>query len=603
MKKLYFLFAAALAISSADLKAQNCDNLNSFPFKETFEADSPSRSCWTQEVIDGDSPDYDGWIYKQGADGGVDYNIVNAHSGLLNACTQGFTPDSKVRLISPKMDITNLVTPTVSFFMGQERWGIFQNQLKVYYRISATSEWKLLKSYYANVPNWKQEILSLPEKSAQLQLCFEAIVKTGRLNVLDDIVVGNSDSVETDASGCAPSTPSNNFEGGSGDLSMLYLGNEFNVGAHINLTLTGMTINTLDKGGIESFNLAIMSVDDFGLPSEIVKSYENVIPDSIENLSEREGFAFRKNTFNLPEPLTLVGGAVGKRFWLVIKAVNKIPGNPSFMESTTKRNSGKEIYISEDRVQWQAVTNEVDGVFTLIGSCTETNPTDNYCTPSFNLDLAIDRVRFASIDNASTGSNSYEDFTSITSEVEQDKTYNLQVNAKTYDSVQDQAVTLFIDWNQDGYLGDEGEIYNIGKINEATGNTITLPVKVPSTAKLGNARMRVVSEYDIYTNFACNVFNQGQAEDYTLVVLPKQLSVSQTDNKAKTFIYPNPATDKVTVKSDLKLKKAEIFDLSGRKIMESATKEINLSRISTGQYLIKMTFENGTSNTQKLIKK
>jgi len=602
MKRLYNLIALIMVLINANFYAQSCTTVNNFPFKETFEENSPSRSCWTQEVIGGEYPGYEGWVFQTGAGGGSDYNIVNAHSGLLNATTQGFIADSQIRLISPKMDVSALQTPTVSFFMGQESWGIYQNLLKVYYRISPTSEWKLLKTYFANVPNWKQEVLSLPEKSSELQVCFEGVMETGRSNVLDDVVIGNSDSVETYPSACAPSTPSNNFESGSGDLKLLYLANDFNVAAHTNLTVTNIVLNTIDKGGIENYDISIKSSDDSGLPSETIYSYESVVPNSVVDLSEREGFTFRKNTFNLPSPAVLVGGSVGNRYWLVVKAVNKIAENASFMESTTIKNSGKEIYFSGDGIQWNAVNNNVDGVFTLVGSCSETNPTEAYCTPKFNFLMSIDKVKIGTIDNASTNEVPYEDFSSVKSDVERGKTYPLQINAQTFAATSAQAITVFVDWNQNGYLGDEGEIYNIGEISQDNGNTITYQLPIPMSAALGNARMRVISDVNDYATFACNVFDQGQAEDYTLNVLKESLAVSEAGKNIKTAIYPNPAKDIVTIKNNSDLMIAEIFDMNGRMILSSSSKQIDISKLSTGQYLIRSTFKNGSTDTQKLIK-
>ncbi|UQB69327.1 GEVED domain-containing protein [Epilithonimonas zeae] len=606
MKKLYYWIIAFFAIANADLNAQTCNTVSSFPFKETFEADSPSRSCWTQQVIGGHYPSYDGWIYKKGSAGGVDYNIVNAHSGQLNACSQiaANSPDAKVRLISPIMDITGLQTPTVSFFMGQESWGIYQNILNVYYRVSPTSEWKVLKNFMFNVPEWKQAILNLPEKSSELQICFEAVMKTGRANVLDDIVVGNSDSVENYPSACAPSTPSNNFETGAGDLKLLYLANDFNVGAHTNLTITDIILNTIDKGGIQSFAIYIMARDGYGLPSGTIKAYEGVTPNSVSDLNVRDGFTFRKNTFNLPEPVVLSGGATGSRYWIVVKVINNDETTASFWESTSIRNSGKEMYYSGDgQTNWKPVTNGADGVFTLIGSCVETNPTDSYCLPKFNFLMPIDNVKIGTINNASTDNVPFEDFSGIKTDLERGKTYPIQINAQTYDSSSNQAITAFIDWNQNGFLGDDGEIYQLGRVRTSNGNTITYQLPVPLSANLGNTRMRIISEAINYSTYSCGVYDQGQAEDYTINVLKESLAVSETDKKINTIIFPNPTKDFVNIKNESNLKTAEIFDINGRKIMESAAKTIDVSKLTTGQYIIRMTFDNGSQDTQKLIKK
>lgn len=605
MKKFYFLFAAVIAMINGSLSAQTCNTVSSFPFKETFEADSPSRSCWTQQVTGGVNPNYDGFIYKKGAAGGIDYNVVSAHSGQLNACSQiaaGAT-NPKIKLISPVMDVTGLETPTVSFFYSQEAWGIYQNFLNVYYRLSPTSEWKVLKNYLFNVPQWKQAVITLPEKSSQLQICFEAVVKTGRSNTLDDIVIGNSDSVESYPAACAPSTPSNNYETGAGDLKLLYLANDFNVAAHTNLTVTDIILNTIDKGGIESFDIMIMDRDDYGTPSGILASYEAVQPNNVTDLNERDGFTFRKNTFNLPTAVVLPGGATGRRYWLVVKVVNKVEENPSFWETTTIRNTGKETYYSGDgQTNWRAATGGADGVFTMIGSCVETNPLDEYCTPKFNFLMPIDNVKIGTINNASTNNIGYEDFSAIKTDVERGKTYPIQINAQTYSNTSNQAITVYVDWNQNGYLGDDGEAYNIGKVFQVTGNTVTYQLPIPANANLGDTKMRIISNFNDYATFSCGVFSQGQAEDYTLTV-KETLAVTEAGTNVKSIIFPNPAKDVVNIKNVAGLTKAEVIDLNGRKVLEADSKTVDVSRLPVGQYIIKMKFDNGSTDTQKLIKK
>ncbi len=604
MKKFYQLIAASIAIISGTLSAQNCNTVSSFPFKETFENDSQSRACWTQQVTGGVNASYDGFKYKKGSAGGVDYNVVSAHSGELNATPQiaaGAT-NPKIKLISPVMDVTGLQTPTVSFFYSQESWGIYQNFLNVYYRLSPTSEWKPLQSYLFNVPQWKQAVITLPEKSAQLQICFEAIMKTGRSNTLDDIVVGNSDSVENYPPICGLSTPSNNFETGTGDLSKLYIANEFNVPAHVDMTISDIIINTIDKGGIDSFDVAIMSVDGYGTPSATLEAYYNVQPNTVQDLSERDGYTFRKNTFNLPTPVMIHGGAVGARYWLVVKAVNKVAEIPSFWEATSIRNTGKQAYYSGDGSIWRETTGGYDGVYTLVASCVETNPLDEYCMPRFNFLMPIDNVKIGTINNPSTNNVGYEDFSALISDVERGKTIPITVNAQTYNNNSSQAITVYVDWNQNGYLGDEGEVYNIGKVFQVTGNTVTGQIAVPANAKLGNAKMRVISEFMDYATFSCSVFTQGQAEDYTLNV-KESLAVSESASKAKAILFPNPAKEYVNIKNSAELTKAEVVDMTGRKVLESASKTIDVSQLPTGQYIIKMSFDNGSVETQKLIKK
>ncbi len=67
-------------------------------------------------------------------------------------------------------------------------------------------------------------------------------------------------------------------------------------------------------------------------------------------------------------------------------------------------------------------------------------------------------------------------------------------------------------------------------------------------------------------------------------------------------IYPNPTTDFINVLSNNPIEKVAIYDLNGRLLMSPIkTGFINVSSLSTGAYLLKVS-SNGTTNTQQLLK-
>lgn len=78
---------------------------------------------------------------------------------------------------------------------------------------------------------------------------------------------------------------------------------------------------------------------------------------------------------------------------------------------------------------------------------------------------------------------------------------------------------------------------------------------------------------------------------------------SFNSKKSTISVYPNPASEKISVKSETAISKVELYDLSGKKLKESASKEMNISTIPNGNYLLKITDKNGNTETQKLIKK
>lgn len=68
-------------------------------------------------------------------------------------------------------------------------------------------------------------------------------------------------------------------------------------------------------------------------------------------------------------------------------------------------------------------------------------------------------------------------------------------------------------------------------------------------------------------------------------------------------IYPNPATDVVNIASKENIASVEIIGLSGQKLMTSNEKQINVSHLNKGIYIVKITTVDGKTETKKLIKK
>lgn len=128
----------------------------------------------------------------------------------------------------------------------------------------------------------------------------------------------------------------------------------------------------------------------------------------------------------------------------------------------------------------------------------------------------IDQVTFGDIVNNSTYSaNDYGDFTNMTTSVEVGKTYPLAVRAtKNWPYNQ---VRVWVDWNQDGDFDDlEEEL-----LYQDNSSTFSANITIPSSAKLGGARMRVRLGYDLLASpQPCGTDDTGEVEDYTILVTP-----------------------------------------------------------------------------------
>ncbi|QAA81519.1 T9SS type A sorting domain-containing protein [Aequorivita sp. H23M31] len=76
-------------------------------------------------------------------------------------------------------------------------------------------------------------------------------------------------------------------------------------------------------------------------------------------------------------------------------------------------------------------------------------------------------------------------------------TYNLSVEGNTYGDFTTNIVA-FIDWNQNGILDDEGEVYELGTLENSSGNdgiSVSMDIEVPSGAVLGETRIRITKTY------------------------------------------------------------------------------------------------------------
>lgn len=68
-------------------------------------------------------------------------------------------------------------------------------------------------------------------------------------------------------------------------------------------------------------------------------------------------------------------------------------------------------------------------------------------------------------------------------------------------------------------------------------------------------------------------------------------------------IYPNPFTDNFKIKTENPIRKIELYDESGRLIIETRDSQLeNTSLLSQGIYILKIYFENKTIQSYKLIK-
>jgi hypothetical protein len=161
-----------------------CNSVDVFPFIESFEDSSFTRSCWSniQEV------GADDWTYDVGSSGGA---ITAAYNGTKNARFVSLNGNNSpvTKLVSPVFDLTSLSEPRLSFYYAQEDWASDQNFTRLLYRDSPSALWTELWADSSNVNVWTQVLITLPNASANYQIAFEGINNWGRANVVDEVII------------------------------------------------------------------------------------------------------------------------------------------------------------------------------------------------------------------------------------------------------------------------------------------------------------------------------------------------------------------------------------------------------------------------------
>lgn len=81
------------------------------------------------------------------------------------------------------------------------------------------------------------------------------------------------------------------------------------------------------------------------------------------------------------------------------------------------------------------------------------------------------------------------------------------------------------------------------------------------------------------------------------------LSTDEFDNnKAQHVFYPNPVQDLLTIQSDKDIKSVALFNLQGQKVLTSTQKQISVSNLAKGVYMLQVIDVANAMSTQKIIK-
>jgi len=240
---------------------------------------------------------------------------------------------------------------------------------------------------------------------------------------------------------------------------------------------------------------------------------------------------------------------------------------------------------AKDAAGNNSVSSNTVSVTTLAGS------TVTYCsaTATNTSDERIGNVKFGTINNTSTGTAGYENFTSVSTNVTRGSAYTVSITPVWTSTKYNEAYAVYIDYNGDGDFTDNGELAwtKTGSQTSPVTGTIT----IPSTATAGTTRIRVMMQYNSVPSSSCGSYTYGQVEDYTLNIVS---SGRGDDFVTKDLItdlklYPNPAKDVLNV-SNTASEDYKIFDMGGKLINSGKLQRgsVNVSGLVKGAYMIQV---------------
>ncbi len=235
---------------------------------------------------------------------------------------------------------------------------------------------------------------------------------------------------------------------------------------------------------------------------------------------------------------------------------------------------------------------------------TTTTPPVSYCASKGNStsDEKIGKVVFGTINNTSTGTAGYENFTTQIANVNKGTAYKITITPKWTSTTYNEGYAVFIDYNGDGDFTDAGETVftkTASKTNPVSGS-----ITIPASALTGNTRMRVSMKYNGVPT-SCETFSYGQVEDYTLNIKAAgavaELVGVNVENAVN--VYPNPVKDvlNIAAKGDYNY---QLISTDGKVVKDGnqSVNTINVQNLPTGMYIMKIT-QDGKTSSHKVIKK
>lgn len=149
-----------------------------------------------------------------------------------------------------------------------------------------------------------------------------------------------------------------------------------------------------------------------------------------------------------------------------------------------------------------------------------------YCSATSSCSIPIQNVTLNGVNNnisnaSACSAGGYADYTAMKADIRTGSAYNMSV-VTTSGGTLSASIYVYIDWNQNLIFENSEQVYTGGVYSPVGSFTSTVVINVPTTALLGETRMRIrtTGTASVGANISCGNQGSGEAEDYTVEILP-----------------------------------------------------------------------------------
>lgn len=187
----------------------------------------------------------------------------------------------------------------------------------------------------------------------------------------------------------------------------------------------------------------------------------------------------------------------------------------------------------------------------------------------------IANVTVSNLNNNSPASGGYADYAgTLSANLWLDSTHAIALTPGFGNFQFGEYFTVWIDFNQDGDLDDQGEeVYSAGPVTSTSSGTIA----IPGTALPGPTRMRVAMRFGQNATTCDPGYDYGEVEDYCANLLASGTVGIEDRTELPVQVYPNPFTDKLNISFAAEYPgdaQVVLYDMTG-KIVRDYSQELN----------------------------